>query len=428
MKTRRKEGVLSLVILLGVVILAIFVSFAPGGDDSEGAGSVRSAKPAGRRALLVLLQKTGFDARAFDAAPKDLPRDRSILWLPAAPTNRMPTREESLTDRGNPERVGLHRLEYYRNFVESGGTLLLTAGDEATSFLVDNLGLEEAETAGADLSRASDVHKVRTHSGEELMLDPDVAGIFHALDPNGTARGIWSAEHRDAVRPFAVEFPTGAGSVVLLANDKFIRNDFIGQRDHALAAVRLIEELSHGGAVLFSEYEAGRWDPPSPLSLLFGPSLILAALHALLLLVVFVWIHAFVRGFPRDPEALALFSPYLRARSLSDTFERTRRFGTLAGLLRSGVMLRLEAIARARTRRLVTTETEVGAALTRVNQKTVSEFARAAGLTEIEPKLVELLVTRVVRTRADLNALDSELARLEREVEARMLGRRTTGK
>lgn len=421
MKARRGEGVLGAAILIGIVLLALFFAFAPSdGANGEGAGSVASSRSKGRRALFLMLQELGFAPRAWTDAPSLLPRDQSILWLPSVPTKSMPSRAGvDSFKHADPERLGLHALEHYRSFVEAGGTIVLAAGDDTTRFLVDELGLDAAATLKLDHGAEADIRSVRTKGGDSLSILARDPGQFEPLDPNGEARELWTVEEEGVLRPFAVEIPDAAGSVVVLANDEWVANDTIGANDHALGAVRLIEDLQKSGGVLFSEYEIGRWSPPSTLSLLFSPRLFLASLHVFVLLGLFVWMHAFARAFPRDPEALSLFSPVLRARGLADLFARARRFGTLAASLRRGVLDRLQRAARLHARSSSATAPAT-ASLPRVTAADVSAFARAAGLMELEPRLLKLLVTQPIRRRADLDALEAALRGLENDVEGRL--------
>lgn len=424
MSARRREGVFGVAILIGVVVLSLFLSFLPADVTNEEAGSVRSSRPLGRRALYLLLHETGFDARAFADAPRDLPRDQSLLWLPRAPTANMPGRRSEFFGSSSPERVGLHRLDFYRTFVESGGTIVLAADEEnrTRDFLVDALGIDEANELEVDDDFDEDVEHVRTGGGEVVEMAGNVSGALKELDPNASPRTLWTIEHDESASPFAIEFPSGLGSVVVLASDEFVENRHIGERQHALAAVRLVEELSKGGPILFSEYEAGRWDPPSTMSLLFGPSLLLASLHGLVLLGLFVWMQGFARAFARDPEPLALFSPYLRARSLAHVLTRGKRTRTLAALLRSGALERWRALYRVRGRRPVAAEASASS-LPIVTEQEVAEFARAAGVVDLEPRLKELLVVQVKTGVPDLDALDRQLAALERELDGRLRGR-----
>jgi hypothetical protein len=417
---------LGAVLLIGVVLLSVLLAFLPSTPTLDESGTVRSPRPLGRRGLYLLLQESGFDARAFVDAPRDLPRDRSLLWLPCAPTSKMPAQGRGILRGGMPERVGLHRLAHYKTFVESGGTILLAAGEDTQRFLVDTLGLAEAEELELEKDTGDGAVEVLTGGGEVLALSGGVTGAFRQLDQNSPARALWTVEHDGAAHPFAVEFPTGLGAVVVLANDAFTENRNIGDADHALAAVRLVEELAPGGTCLFSEYEAGHWDPPSTLALLFGPKLVLVTLHGLVLLGLFVWMQGFARAFSRDPEPLALFSPYLRARSLADVLARGRRTRTLGAMLRAGALERYRRIARQRTNRAAERE-EGGPALARVREADVTEFARAAGVADLEGRLTELLVQRADQDDAGLDALDARLRAMERELETRMRARAASG-
>lgn len=423
MKKSRNEGLLGAAILIGIVLFAVLVMFMPSSNPlDEGSGSVSSSKPAGRRALFLALNELGFDAHAFRDAPNALPHDQSVLWLPRAPSKLTPTRAEiGSSEHGPPERMGLHSIDHYRRFVEGGGTLVLAASDETTRFLVDELGLDDAASVLIDTSTEESARIVHNSHGDELAIPEGSALAFEPLDQNGVARELWTVEYENTQRPFAVVIPDAAGSVVVLATDAFVDNRSIGSHDNALAAVHLVEDLHKGGSLLFSEYELGEWTPPSLLGLLVTPKLVLVTLHSALLLALFVWMHAFARAFPRDPEALALYSPHLRARSLAGVFTRARRFATLALLLRRGSLDRLHKLARVRPATL--SPEQNGAALRKVTAADVTEFARQGGFTAIEPKLLELFVTRSVRRRENLDALDRDLRALEPEIERHLKSR-----
>ncbi|MDZ4772603.1 MAG: hypothetical protein SGI72_05655 [Planctomycetota bacterium] len=421
MTSKRSEGILGLVLLGAIVLLSILLSFLPGGAPSDGEGSVSSVEPRGRRALYLLLRESGFDARAFVDAPRDLPRDHSLLWLPRAPTASMPRGNNGVTRGGDPDRVGLHRLDFYKTFVEAGGTIVLAAGEDTRAFLVDALGIAEAEELAIDADFDSEIEFVRTTNGEEWAFEGS-SKVLRAFDPNSAVRTLWTLASPESKHPFAVEFPSGLGGVVVLASDAFVENRHIGEHEHALAAVRLVEELAHGRPILFSEYEAGRWDPPSTLSLLFSPTLLLASLHALALLGLFVWMQGFTRAFPRDPEPLALFSPYLRARSLSDVFRRARRLQSLSAMLQSGALARFRTVARVHARRVVLDESG-GSALPRITREDVVSFAREAGLVDLEPELLQALEPKKTANVAQLDELDARLRDLEQEIERRTNGR-----
>lgn len=416
---RRREGFFGAAILVVILLLALVVSLGQEAREVERDGSVASTNPRGRRALMLLLRETGFDARSCRDAPRDLPRESGLVWLPRAPEATMPEASDRRMRSGSTGRIGLHDLRHYRSFVERGGTLVLAAGEETRDFLVQTLGIEEASGLRVDESSDDRIEHVRTSNGDLVEMDVAAAGAFEPLPVSGSARALWTVERDASTAPFAVEFPSGAGSVVVVARDAFVENRYIGEREHAVAAVRLVEDLSRGGPVLFSEYELGRFEPPSTWSLLFGPNLFLATLHGFLLLGLFTWMHAFARGFPRDPEPLALFSPYLRARSLADVFVRARRRDTLALLLQRGAFARFHAIARLRPRR---NERDVkpGPALQPITRAEVSSFAREAGVADLESTLVGLLQPRVGGNERASTKLDQDLRSLERELERRL--------
>jgi hypothetical protein len=123
----------------------------------------------------------------------------------------------------------------------------------------------------------------------------------------------------------AVELPCGSGRVVLLSEDGFLDNSRIGKEQHALAGVRLVEQLARGGALYFDEYCLGLWEPTSALALSASPRVFLLTAHALLLLLLFVWARSFARAFPRDPPPRATTSPLERAQALARIWKQSGR-------------------------------------------------------------------------------------------------------
>jgi hypothetical protein len=405
-----------------------------------------------------------------------------VLWLAEAPSDREPgsSRLRSSPSEGDDDdekpakeaapkdahekdapakdahaaeahRIGIHAFSHYRRFVEEGGTIVVAASDKARHFLVDGLGFEACGSLTKDAGLSSGVQGIRTRTGDLVTIDLVMEHLFESLDPNGAARELWTAADPDSrgplnasgEQPFAVAIPEGSGSVVLLASDAFLANRSIGAHDHALAAVRLAEDLGRGGRILFDEYALGLWQPETALGIAFSPKLLLASLHAILLLGLFAWMQAFVRAFPRDPEPYELFSPLLRARAFAALFVRAGRPEALARLLRRGVFDRL--CARARLRPLAAPADEaraddgdagihaqpsfrpisrpgsqavprripqIGARV--VTKAEIERLATASGLAAELERLHDLFVARAVRRSEDLAALDADLRSFER--------------
>jgi hypothetical protein len=263
--------------------------------------------------------------------------------------------------------------------------------------------------------------QVRTLQGETFFVDLASVALFEPLDPNGSATELLTAKPSNDERPFAVSVPAGAGSIVLLASDRFVRNDEIGKHDHAAIAVRLVEEVRHEGRLLLDEYELGGWRPESAIALVLSPKLVLASVHVVLLLALFVWFQAFARAFPRDPEPHELYAPLMRARSQAGLLVAADRPALLASILRRGSFARMCRIARvvpvARTR-----TPENTAAVRAPSAAEIERFAIATARTGELPRLRELFADRKIKTRAELDALDRELRELENEVEERRRG------
>jgi hypothetical protein len=310
-------------LLLLLAILAKFLESPPEAVP----GSVVSSKPDGRRALALLLRESGFRAEPWNDAPASLPRDGSLLWLA-----RVPSRPDPAGEAEAPAEKGLRSPEHYRRFVEEGGTLVLAQGVAARKFLVDMLGF----TNCADVNIGSDAHSdpptFRNDRDEALEIDLHGGHLFAPLDEGSIARPLWRADDAALV----VLVPEGRGRVVLVADDAFLDNAHLGERDAALLAVRLAEELAPSGRVLFDEFALGLWSPRTPIGILLSPVFFLATLHLLLLLALLVLRSAWVREFPRDEAPLESASPLLRARTLAALLERAGRTRLLGRWLEEG--------------------------------------------------------------------------------------------
>jgi hypothetical protein len=319
--TRRVEGWFSLFVLLLVVGLA-FVARGLREEPPAHAGSAASTRADGRRGFFLLLQELGFAPVEWRSAPGKLPRGEHLLWMPQRPHSWIPHGEGSNQVRVPVENLlPEHGLEHYRNFVEQGGTLIAPLDKEMLEFLRDELelpGAESLEFAGAG---ERGPRRVRLESGEQLELELDPARALRPLPPGSAARELWILENQPgATGPEALEaleIPCGSGRVVLLGEDGFLDNGKLRDAQHALAGVRLVEQFARGRQILFDEYCLGQWEPQSAFALSASPPVFLLSLHALALLVLFVWSRSFARAFPRDPPPLAAASPLERAEALA---------------------------------------------------------------------------------------------------------------
>lgn len=342
-----------LVLLVGLAIAAKFLS----PPEEALAGSVESNQQNGRRALLLLLRESGFDAEPWREAPARLEREQALLWLPRvpprhgpltadadvppkhrdpdepkAPEDPAPARKES----PSPASAGAFGLAHYRAFVESGGTLVLAADDAARTFLAEDLGIPESSLVEREKEPTILARTFRDEDGAPVELEIVPGHLLRPPAPDSPARVIAAVSEGDA-GILAVEIPAGRGRVVLLGDDSFLGNGYIGEHDHAWFAVRLAEAFAPGRRVLFDEYALGTWHPGSPASILASAKLFLASLHALLLIALVVLRAAWVREFARDPSSEATASPLLRARALSGLLVRARRFDLLSKFLLEGI-------------------------------------------------------------------------------------------
>jgi hypothetical protein len=383
-----------LLVLALVVVVALFggTSARPG---SEFEGSIDSAAPGGRRALALVARRLAFPAEGWRNVPAALPRGPHALLLA-----RPPERERIFPEPGpRTERVGMHDLEHYAEFVRAGGTIV-AAGEEGLAFVVEELALEESFGLELEPCDGSGPTEVLLATGERLRVH--VPRAFAPLDASFAARPWASlATPLGEERAFAVEVPEGAGRVLLLADGAFLDNARLGADDHPVLAVRLLEHALRGGRLLLDEYALGLWTPDGALDVATRPELFLFTLHALALALLWGWMRAAPRAFPRDPEPLDAFSPLLRARAQARLCERARQFELLAAPLREAALARLCRRARLRQRPGLPAEAQL------------ARLAPALG-EEVAARERELLA-RPVRSRAALARLAADAAALARE-------------
>ncbi|MFN0007346.1 MAG: DUF4350 domain-containing protein [Planctomycetota bacterium] len=363
----RLEKVAAGVVLALLVLLALAAQFLTPAEDSED-GSAASSEPGGRRALLLLLRELGFRAETWNEAPGALPRGGGIVWLARTPSTSSvvdleppesklepepepepgpePAPEpepEPATAETSPADFGLRALTHYRRFLEEGGTIILDYDDKARKFLVDELGLAACEDVHASAAAIAGIRHLRDQRGEELEVTLEEGGVLVPPSPDSSGEALWwggtlSTEGEEVL---ATMVPVGSGQLVLLGDDSFLSNEKLGEHDHALFAVRLAEEFSRGGRILFDEYALGLWRPRTAMTLLASPELLLATLQVAALLLLALWSSAWVREFPRDPRTLEAASPLLRARALASLLVRAGRFDVLGRFLREGMLRRV---------------------------------------------------------------------------------------
>ncbi len=358
MKRRRIEGWFSLLVLLLVIGLAL-VAQGLHEDPEAHEHSVTSTAEDGRRGFYLLAQELGFAPVEWRRAPGELPRGEHVLWLPERPTPWSPNSHVEGPDAAQPNLLPGHALLNYRRFVEEGGTLVAPLGEGMLAFLKDDFGLPAAASLALLGSGERELRQVRLDSGEQLGLELDVAAVLRPLEAGSAWRELWMLEHKTGEQGgenlVAVESSCGAGRVVLLSEDAFLDNGAIAKGQHALAGVRLLEQLTRGGQLLFDEYCLGDWQPESALALTASARVFLLSAHALALLLLFVWARSFARAFPRDPPPLLAASPLERAESLARIWRGSGRLQLAARALRHAAQEKrvrkstaaeLEALAR----------------------------------------------------------------------------------
>ena len=328
MKRGRFESWFSIVALLGVIGLA-FVAQGLRGSPEAAAHSVASTEDNGRRGFFLLLRELGYAPIEWRSAPGSLPHGEHLLWLPQAPKPWKPRNETARGEGEHPNLLPGHALANYTSFVEDGGTLVAPLSKEMLEFLTGEFGLAEAGLLELRGEGKRETRRVRLDSGEQLELSLDLSALVQPLPAGSPWREVWILEKNEgeagAESLAALECPLGAGHVLLLSEDAFLDNAEIGKQQHALAGVRLVEQLSRGGQLLFDEYCLGTWEPESLFALAGSPRVFLLTVHSLLLLALFIWALAWARAFPRDPPALAASSPLERAQALARIWRSSGR-------------------------------------------------------------------------------------------------------
>ena len=424
MKNTGLGRILAVVAVLGLLAAGLLLTLLPSGSRAR-EPSVLSAEAGGWRALFLLLEGLGYRTAVWTKTPGNLPRSRDVLFLPAVPEEPPGTAELVGPPEVGQESVGapagVRRMRdprHYLRFVEEGGTIVLSAREEELGFLASTLELDEF--FGLYLSEDWETSGPGTcvlASGEELELGDrgvPIAGDPADLITKGLPERAEVIAHDVLDVPLVVRVPIGRGSFVLVAPPpEIFDNASIDEHDHALFAVRLVEELRPEGALLFDEYALGGWVPESPLALALAPGTIVFSAHLIALLLVLTWRSAWTRAFPRDPEPLHQVSALARARGFAATLAREGRWSLLARILRSGVLARLMQRRRLAGARLEVRDEEIArpeleAALVALFRHDEGALARAR---------TAFLRTRVTDAE-ELERLGAELRALERSLEA----------
>jgi hypothetical protein len=400
-------------LLVGVVIVLLALGLLLGrpGDEEFLTDSVASPAPDGRRALSALFTELGLRPVAWRQAPFALPREGGLLWAAGGPSlgGKEPeaTEEESVAEE--PE-AGLLTADprhpaHYARFVEAGGVLVLPADEQ--QFLIG--ALTEALPAVERIAHEASAAARLSIGGETL----EVRAEAHLVVAGGAGEERVDILFRDEQgRAHTLAIDIGRGRLVLIADDGFLDNETLGELDHALWAVRLVEVLAAGEPLLFDEYALGAWAPPGKLALALGAGARGVTLHLVVLLGLLLWLHAWRREFPRDPAFHARLSPLARARSAARLLERAGRFDLLAEQLRKGVAAQVARRAGL-PRNLKSADERLAALAARLEARGIATPAAA------------LAEARAVHSARDLEHLARGLEALEAALEDDLAGGRT---
>ncbi len=421
------QRVVAVGLLVVFVATGLLLQLVPGGSAQPASAS--SAQEDGRLAAFLLLEELGLRPRVWLAAPGELPRGAHLLWVVAAPEEvelygELDEREAKtppVTESARRARRLLDRLHYDR-FVREGGTLVIALRNivEIDSsrfganreFVETVLGIDAPELR-TDRGQTEGEQLLVLRDGQELRIASDSWNAFESLEPGSRFERVAVETMPGRLRarewPFALRVPHGRGTVALLADDRWLDNERIGEADNALLLVRLVEMLRPpGGDVLIDEYGFRGWSPGSWVSLAFGPTLLGPSLHVLALLALGAWWLGRARAFPRDPEPLGQLAPLARARAQAGLFVRAGRFDVLARHLREGVARRLAArthLARNEELDAATVERALALWAARTARRESLDAWRAAFAQEPVRSLEDL--ERLARTLDDVDRADA---------------------
>lgn len=229
----------------GIVVLG--AAGTRGTDPFEVRRSTFLATPYGTRALFDLLRELGYDARRSHESLRTVPPEAGTLCILSAPVP-----------------LGADEIRGVVNWVDSGGTLILSLGGGTLAPLAS---ATNPGTPGAALAETMEV-RVRRQAVSERDLRPRTA-----LEP-GDVRIVRFSGGRILEGPF-LDLPTyrplvsgpygdlagmasrGRGRVIVFADDTALTNRLLRGPDNAQMMVVLAAHTGRRGPILFDERHQG---------------------------------------------------------------------------------------------------------------------------------------------------------------------------
>jgi hypothetical protein len=274
-------------LLASVVVLAGLE-----GDAGTGRGGASDRDDDGWLALYLLFEELGLAPQTWSAPLSELPAGRHALWWGDVPPSPGEPQDPS-TAQERP--LDAHDLWLERNadgplhlrrFLVQGGRLVAPPEQATLDWLARRAGVAELDGARFQ-ARVREPGWARGPGGERFELELTQVRQLVDLAPEVAREVLLADADGEAL---AVEIAVGRGSIVFPPALELFDNAALRRGDAALFAVRLAESLASGGTLFFDEGLRSRGETPELGALLVGPTLRLASVHAVLLVLVALWL------------------------------------------------------------------------------------------------------------------------------------------